>query len=185
MPSMPIAEEKRDAWVNHVHNRLRLELLHHVRGDKRLQEFMCVGKVPGKLKPCVVVTCGDVNTKKQVEKLYRNLRWLRELLKSKEICFIAIFQDVNLSAERALGVDDDHGAGSNLSLRIPESAETFCGQTLDLCWGAQRSGCTFGGIMRIGNVPYCLTAAHQFRTIENEPAFDLLPPESYGKKQHR
>jgi hypothetical protein len=63
---------------------------------------MMAGKRPDALKPAVVVSCGDVVTKKKVEITFKGQIWLQELLKENGIMFIVVIAKTRLSMGQTL-----------------------------------------------------------------------------------
>jgi hypothetical protein len=101
-PSTPVNDEIQSIWTQQIKSRLRAVLLHEIPTGTCVQEFMMAGKRPDALKPAVVVSCGDVVTKKKVENTFKGQVWLQELLKKNGIMFIVVIAKTRLSMGQTL-----------------------------------------------------------------------------------
>jgi hypothetical protein len=101
-PSMPVNDEMQSIWTQQIKSHLRAVLLHEIPTGTCVQEFMMAGKRPDALKPAVVVSCGDVVTKKRVENTFKGQVWLQELLKKNGIMFIVVIAKTRLSMGQTL-----------------------------------------------------------------------------------
>lgn len=100
-PTMHIEEELQVIWDQRVRVTLREILLHEITAGSCVQELMMAGKDPFRLKPTIVVTCGNVKTQKLVKKVFRKQSWLKDFLKEKGMRFVAVVQPVHLSSTYA------------------------------------------------------------------------------------
>ena len=169
-PSMPIDEKIQAVWARQIRSRLSAVLFYNIPIGTCVQEFMMVGKRPDTLKPTLVITCGDVATKKRVEKTFKSQGWLQELLKANHIMFIALAAKTPLSA----GPTSNDGNTVDLSQSytvqlLPSGVTTSCGQGL-LISGADirlRQHCTLGGLLVVNGEILGLTAGHPFAKFEH------------------
>lgn len=129
------------------------------------------GKKPNCLRPCLVLTCGDVATKKKVEKLFKSLTWLQELLRAKGVMFVALVAKTRLSAEPAEIHPGELKTITRCSIEVLYQASTFCGRSVRVSFPleAEEKYCTLGGLIMVDNVIYGLTAGHPFKA-QMEPA---------------
>ena len=172
-PNLQMNEELLSLWSEQILPRLKLELLHHLHNGTWLPEFLMVGKGPDKLKPCILVTCGDDATRKIVEKLYKKLKWLREKLKQTRITFIAVTRKISLCVSNY-----DAGSWSRVltdtcKIVVSNDTTTLCGQRI-LLIALDRSTsacCTFGGVLTVNGRLYGLTTGHPFgdRRLNSDP----------------
>ena len=162
--TLPMDEILLTVWADQILPRLDTELLHNVQIGTWLPELLLVGKRRNKLKPCVLVTCGDNGTRKQVEKLYKRLKWLREILKEKNMTFLALTRKVVLSGGSPPGQPGYRASDAKCFISVSGNTATFCGQRIHVSsTGSQPlSYCTLGGVIRIGHRLYGLTAGHPF-----------------------
>jgi hypothetical protein len=176
-PNMLMERDIQDLWTQQIRFRLSAELQHHVGDGPWLQQFMMAGKRPDDLSPFIVITCWDLRTKKRVEKLCRNLKWLRVLAKPYNIKFAALVAEITLAAGPAPLLTGMQVISDSCSVDVPESAKTFCGQTIDITRSGSlpASQCTFGGLIAVDRILYGLTAGHPFATqnITAEADFEI------------
>lgn len=165
-PNMLMERDILDLWTQQIRFRLSAELQHHVGDGPWLQQLMMAGKRPDDLSPSIVITCGDLRTKKKVEKLCKNLKWLRVLAKSYNIKFAALVAEIILTAGPAPLVTGMQAIDDSCSVDVPESAKTFCGQMIYITRSDSlpASQCTFGGLIAVDRTLYGLTAGHPFAT---------------------
>jgi hypothetical protein len=163
-PNMPMDQEIKDLWSQQIRFRLSAELHHHVGEGPWLQQFMMAGKRRDDLSPFVVITCGDVRTRKKVEKLCKKLKWLRVLAKSYNIKLAALVAEITLTAGPAPLVQGMRAIEDSCSVDVPDSTKTCCGQTIYISHfrNSPASQCTFGGLIEIDGTLYGLTAGHPF-----------------------
>lgn len=156
-----------DAWAEQILPRLNAELLHNVQTGTWLPELLMVGKCRDRLKPCVFVTCGDDSTRKRVETLYKRLKWLREVLKQKEMTFLALTHKIVLSGAPIVESSRYQVSSAQCSIRISANATTFCGQRVYISSDLSQHStyCTLGGVLNVGNRLYGLTAGHPFNNV--------------------
>lgn len=162
--TLPMDELLVAAWAEQILPRLNAELLHNIQIGTWLPELLLVGKKPDKLKPCVLITCGDNGTRKQVEKLYKRLKWLREVLKHREMMFLALTRKVVLSGGSRLQRPVYGATNSRCFIEISANTTTLCGQRVHIPMkeSLSPSYCTLGGVIRIGDRLYGLMAGHPF-----------------------
>lgn len=176
-PNMLMEQDVKDLWTQQIRFRLSAELHHHVGHGPWLQQFMMAGKRPDDLSPFIVITCGDLRTRKKVEKLCKNLKWLRVLAKSYNIKFAALVAEITLTAGLAPLVTGMQAIDDSCSVDVPDSATTFCGQRIYITHsdGLSASQCTFGGLIAVDGTLYGLTAGHPFATqnITAEAEFEI------------
>lgn len=162
-------------WVERIQERLAMELLINVHTGGWIVEFCLLGRTREELKPHIVVTCTAKDTKRQVEKVYKSLRWLRELMKQQQLRFITFHAMARLNA---------FGKLSPNSIRIARSTvcPTYCGSILEPPQGylkgvymnpfthAQRVGCTLGGLILADDLVYAISAGHGFIDETDSPS---------------
>jgi hypothetical protein len=177
-PSMPIDEKIQSIWTQQIRPRLSAVLLHRIPTGTCVQEFMMVGKRPEALKPTLVITCGDKQTKKRVEKSFKSLGWLQELLKANGIMFVTLVAKTSLSAGLALDPTNILRLSYSCSVKLPhDPAATSCGLPLVVNASEARPErhCTLGGLVIVNGEIFGLTARHPFkarfkpRTAHDEP----------------
>ena len=151
-PGMLIDEKIQDIWTRQIKSRLSAILWRKIPSGTCVQEFMMLGKRPNALKPTVVITCGDLITKKRVEKTFKDQAWLQELLKANHMDFIALTAKTLLSAGL---VSHDEGIETfegSYAVQLPRAEiRTSCGLELliNSADSHQRQRCTLGGLLRV------------------------------------
>jgi hypothetical protein len=165
-PSMPIDEKITLVWTQQIRSRLSAVLFHSIPAGTCVQEFMMVGKKAHVLKPTLVITCGDTETKKRVEKSFKSQGWLQDLLKANDIMFVALEAKTTLSAGPALNSTDTVRLSECYSVQLQHgSATTSCGLPLLVSASDTRPQrhCTLGGLLMVNDVIFGLTAGHPFK----------------------
>jgi hypothetical protein len=186
-PSMPIDDKIKTIWTQQIKSRLTAVLLHSIPIGTCVQEFMMVGKKPNALKPTLVITCGDAETKKRVEKSFKSQAWLQDLLKANDIRFIALVAKTTLSAGPALDPPDTTRLSECCAVLLGDSRGTSCGHLL-LVNGSNtqpQRHCTLGGLLVVKGKIHGLTAGHAFEALvehtsaqrEYDDAQDINLPE--------
>lgn len=56
------------------------------------------GRRADHLKPTIVITCGDIKTRKRVQKVFKRQEWLQKLLKVNRMLFVAAVDPTHLSS---------------------------------------------------------------------------------------
>ncbi|KAL8857407.1 MAG: hypothetical protein Q9178_006034 [Gyalolechia marmorata] len=168
-PSTPMDQELQDVWTNQIFDRLNQTLKVTVPTGICLQEFMHLGRRPSALKPTLVINCGNVHIKRQVQKTFKKQIWLQDLLKSRGIMFVALVGKISLSAGPVPGhaTTNDlieayaiHGETSN--------SVTSCGLSLviNVKNGLPSRRCTLGGMIVVDGTVVGLTAGHPFQSVD-------------------
>ena len=181
-PGMLVDATLQHVWSQDIYNRLHTELVHHIHDGSWVQEFMPIGKTRDKLQAGIVITCREKRTKKEVEKLYKKLKWLRSILKIHHILFVALVQSVSLSGttESLRNLDGAFITGGEIVLE--SDATTLCGHTIQLLIDGEPGGqCTLGGMIAVDGDTYGLTAGHPFRARE---AVRVSGNEDAGTTEH-
>ncbi|KAL9039092.1 MAG: hypothetical protein Q9180_002736 [Flavoplaca navasiana] len=167
-PSKPMDKELQDVWCNEIFDRLNQTLRVAIPTGTCLQEFMHLGKRPTALKPALVINCGDVHVKRQVEKTFKKQIWLQDLLKSRGIMFVALVVKISLSA----GPIQSHAKTNNLTeayaIHLAPFALTSCGSScfIRVNDGQPHRSCTLGGVIVVNGAAVGLTAGHPFRSFD-------------------
>ncbi|KAL8928296.1 MAG: hypothetical protein Q9172_000980 [Xanthocarpia lactea] len=168
-PSTPMDQELQDVWTEQIFDRLNQTLKVTIPTGICLQEFMHMARRPSALKPTLVINCGNVHIKRQVQKTFKKQIWLQDLLKSKGIMFVALVGKVSLSAGpvpsrtitndliEAYAIDWE---GSN--------SDTLCGLSLviNVKNGLPPRRCTLGGMIMVDGKVVGLTAGHPFQLVD-------------------
>jgi hypothetical protein len=165
-PSMPIDNKIQLIWTQQIRSRLSAVLLHTIPTGTCVQEFMMVGKRPNALKPTLVITCGDAETKKRVEKSFKSQGWLQELMKANGIMFVALVAKTSLSAGPALYSPDMDRLSECCSVQLLNGpAATSCGLPLlvNPSEAQPQRHCTLGGLLMVNGEIFGLTAGHPFK----------------------
>ncbi|ERF73920.1 hypothetical protein EPUS_05343 [Endocarpon pusillum Z07020] len=115
-PSLPVQDELELLWDKSIRARLRACLVHEITRGTCVQELMMAGRRADHLKPTIVVTCGDMKTRKRVQKVFKRQEWLQKLLKASDMLFVAAVEPTHLSSlntsqRAAIGI----GAGAAFS----------------------------------------------------------------------
>jgi hypothetical protein len=81
------------------------------------------GRRADHLKPTIVVTCGDMKTRKRVQKVFKRQEWLQKLLKASGMLFVAAVEPTHLSSlnttqKLGIGIGIAVGVGIPLALSI-------------------------------------------------------------------
>ena len=97
-PSLPVRDELELLWDESIRTRLRACLLHEITRGTCVQELMMAGRRADHLKPTIVVTCGDLKTRKRVQKVFKRQEWLQKLLKASGMLFVATVEPTHLSS---------------------------------------------------------------------------------------
>jgi hypothetical protein len=165
-PNMPIDDEIKIVWTRQIKSRLSAILLHSIPTGTCVQEFMMVGKKANALKPTLVITCGDVETKKRVEKSFKSQIWLQELLKTNGIMFVALVANTALSAGPVLNPVGTLMLNECARVFLPSSATTSIGIPLIVtpCESQPTQQCILGGLLMVEGEAYALTAGHPFQS---------------------
>jgi len=173
-PSMPIDEKIKLVWTQRIRSRLSALLLRNIPTGTCVQEFMMVGKKANALKPTLVITCGDTETKKRVEKSFKSQGWLPSLLKENGITFVALVAKTTLSAGPVLNPPDTARLSECYSVQLRHgSAATSCGLPLlvNPSETHPQRHCTLGGLLMVNGEIFGLTAGHPFTPhFEHESA---------------
>jgi hypothetical protein len=159
---MPVDEQKRDYWEVNIRNSLDYLLWQQVRQGGYLQEFMMAGKKPNKLKSSIVVSVGNKEARKQVQKECRAQSWLTEDLKSRQLHLIVVVDPAKLTSRLQTHPTDHATLSLAAQVVLSDDTTSFCGQTIrfletDLSKQSQR---TLGGLISVNGVLYGLTAGH-------------------------
>lgn len=167
-PSMQVDPSIQAIWTQRIKARLSAELRVNIARGTCLQEFMMAGRRSKKLKPALIVTCGDPATKREVEKIFKSQSWLQEILNANYIMFVALVVKTPLSA--ALGPSSDSLMDLSECYAVqllPPGASTSCGWILLINnkERGQQNQCTLGGLLMVGGEIMGLTAGHSFSTI--------------------
>lgn len=177
-PSMPIADKLQDTWRQEIQPRLAILLQQNIPSGTCVQEFMMAGKRPKSLKPTVILTCGNSQTKNGVKKLVKHQNWLREILQVNNIAFIALVAKISLSAR---SVSEPNNAGAqreNFQTQVLESTTGKpCGLPIRITFEDDyQRYCTLGGLLMVHDQIVGLTAGHPFlRGQQLQPAFGQSP----------
>jgi hypothetical protein len=175
-PSTPIDEKIQSVWTQQIRSRLSAVLFHNIPTGTCVQEFMMVGKRPNALKPTLVITCGDAETKKRVEKSFKSQGWLQELLKANGIMFVALVAKTPLSAGPALDHTDVLRLSESCFVQLPHGlAATSCGLPLliNASETQPQQHCTLGGLIIVNGEIFGLTAGHPFQAyVEHRSKYD-------------
>jgi hypothetical protein len=163
-PSMPVDQETSDLWAQQIQFRLLADLHHHDGLGPWLLQFMMAGKRPDDLAPYIVITCGNVRTKKKVEKFCKNLKWLRQLARTYNIKLAALVTNITLNSGPAPLVMGMQAPANSCLVEVVNSTQTHCGQTIYIkhSGSSPASLCTFGGVIEIDGKLYGLTVGHPF-----------------------
>ncbi|KAL8909682.1 MAG: hypothetical protein Q9171_004927 [Xanthocarpia ochracea] len=170
-PSTPMDQELQDVWTEQIFDRLNQTLKHTIPTGICLQEFMHLGRRASALKPTLVINCGNVHIKRQVQKTFKKQIWLQDLLKSRGIMFVALVGKISLSAEPvpSHATTNDlieayaiHGRTSN--------SDTSCGLSLiiNVKNGLPSRRCTLGGMIVVDGKVVGLTAGHPFQSVDQD-----------------
>ncbi|KAL8889531.1 MAG: hypothetical protein Q9215_003185, partial [Flavoplaca cf. flavocitrina] len=167
-PSKPMDKELQDVWCNQIFDRLNQTLRVTIPTGTCLQEFMHLGRRPTALKPTLVINCGDVHVKRQVEKTFKKQIWLQDLLKSRGIMFVALVVKISLSA----GPSPSHAKTNDLTeayaIHLAPFPLTACGSScfIRVKDGKPHRSCTLGGVIVVNGAAVGLTAGHPFRSFD-------------------
>ena len=167
-PSMQVDPSIQIIWTQSIKSRLSAELRMNISKGTCLQEFMMAGRRSSKLKPTLIVTCGDLATKREVEKTFKSQHWLQEILKTNHIMFVALVAQTPLSGAPGPNSDNLMDMSDCYAVQIlPPGALTACGWNVQVntkeC--SQQSHCTLGGLLMVGGEIMGLTAGHPFSTV--------------------
>lgn len=161
-------ESIQDIWTGQIKSRLSAILWRKIPSGTCVQEFVMMGKRSNALKPTVVITCGDLVTKKRVEKIFKDLGWLQELLKVNHMVFVALVAKTPLSAGPVLDNGRIEILQGSYAVQLPRAeVRTSCGLEL-LINGANshlRQRCTLGGLLVVKGRVMGLTAGHPFSRV--------------------
>ena len=166
-PDMPVAGEHEKIWKRHVINRLTRTLDQKIPVGTYVLEFMMAGK--GKrsenLKPTVIITCGDVATKKNVDKTIKGETWLQVLLKRHNIEFVAVVEATVLSGGSATNEGRTVKLSKAYAVQLLPSTTTSCGLALRIndADSPVQQHCTLGGLIVVNDKILGLTAGHPFQ----------------------
>ncbi|KAF7511176.1 hypothetical protein GJ744_005073 [Endocarpon pusillum] len=97
-PSLPVQDELELLWDESIKARLCICLVHEIQRGTCVQELMMAGRRADHLKPTIVVTCGDMETRKRVQKVFKRQEWLQKLLKVNGMLFVAAVDPTHLSS---------------------------------------------------------------------------------------
>ncbi|KAL8833565.1 MAG: hypothetical protein Q9176_007923 [Flavoplaca citrina] len=167
-PSKPMDKELQGVWCNQIFDRLNQTLRVTIPTGTCLQEFMHLGRRPTALKPTLVINCGDVHVKRQVEKTFKKQIWLQDLLKSRGIMFVALVVKISLSA----GPSPSHAKTNDLTeayaIHLAPFPLTACGSScfIRVKDGKPHRSCTLGGVIVVNGAAVGLTAGHPFRSFD-------------------
>ncbi|KAL9629651.1 MAG: hypothetical protein Q9204_005152 [Flavoplaca sp. TL-2023a] len=167
-PSTHMDKELQDVWTDQIFDRLTQTLRVAIPSGMCLQEFMHLGRRPNALKPTLVINCGDVHIKRQVEKTFKKQIWLQTLLKSKGIMFVALVVKITLSA----GPISSHATTNDLTeayaINTEPFAHTSCGSkcVIKVKNDLPHRSCTLGGVIVVNGAAVGLTAGHPFRSFD-------------------
>ncbi|KAL8875045.1 MAG: hypothetical protein Q9198_006544, partial [Flavoplaca austrocitrina] len=167
-PSKPMDKELQDVWCNQIFDRLNQTLRVTIPTGVCLQEFMHLGRRPTALKPTLVINCGDLHVKRQVEKTFKKQIWLQDLLKSRGIMFVALVVKISPSA----GPSPSHAKTNDLTeayaIHLTPYALTSCGSScfIRVKDGPPHRSCTLGGVIVVNGAAVGLTAGHPFRSFD-------------------
>ena len=128
---MPIDEKTQEVWTRQITSRLSAVLWHNIPTATCVQQFMMIGKWLDVLKPTVVITCGDLVTKRRVEKKFKRQEWLQELQKANHIVFVALIAKTPLSAGPVSENDCIATLNGSYAVQLPSPEVTIsCGLEL-------------------------------------------------------
>jgi hypothetical protein len=122
-PSLPVQDELELLWDECIRARLRACLVHEITRGTCVQELMMAGRRADHLKPTIVVTCGDMKTRKRVQKVFKRQEWLQKLLKASGMLFVAAVEPTHLSSlnttqKLGIGIGIAVGVGIPLALSL-------------------------------------------------------------------
>jgi len=145
-------------------------------------EFLLVGKSPSKLKPSILISCSSKRSKKEVEKLYKHLKHLPELVKKHKLTLVIVFAPIRLLALQSSETTSAL-SGTPTQTLLSLGTDTYCGRTLRIENAVQTTftTCTIGGSIFVDGVAYLLTVGHAFN--DNTPSYQNEPdsnPSSAG-----
>ena len=169
---MPIDEKIQTVWNQQISDRFSGILRCGIPTGLCLQEFMMVGERPDALRPTVIISCGDIEIKKSVVKIFKQQLWLLELLKANNIAFIALVAKTDLSAGPAFDDKSMLASSDSYAVQVEESElTTSCGLKLLISGADNRvqQNCTLGGLLMVDGKILGLTAGHPFRKTEQYP----------------
>ncbi|KAL9105714.1 MAG: hypothetical protein Q9227_009154 [Pyrenula ochraceoflavens] len=163
-PAMSIDDKVQKVWDQQIKDRLAVLLLHEIHSGTCVQELMMVGKKPNSLRPTIIISCGDSQTRSSVQKLAKRQKWLRNVLKDNCIMFVAVTASITLSswldASKARETSNEYPyaqiAGSSYS--------TACGLSVRVtCEDRSQRHCTLGGLLIVNGEIFGLTVGHAFK----------------------
>ena len=167
-PSTHMDKELQDVWTDQIFDRLNQTLRVAIPSGICLQEFMHLGRRPNALKPTLVINCGDVHIRRQVEKTFKKQIWLQNILKSKGSMFVALVVKITLSA----GPISSHATTNDLTeayaIHTEPFAHTSCGSkcAIKVKNELPHRSCTLGGVIVVNGAAVGLTAGHPFRSFD-------------------
>ena len=168
-PSTPMDQELQNVWTEQIFDRLNQTLKVTIPTGICLQEFMYLGRRPSALKPTLVINCGNVHIKRQVQRTFKKQIWLQDLLKSRGIMFVALVGKISLSA----GPISSHATTNDCIEAYAIYGETSnsytsCGLSLiiNVKNGLPSRRCTLGGMIVVDGTVVGLTAGHPFQSVD-------------------
>ncbi|KAI4275827.1 MAG: hypothetical protein LQ337_002928 [Flavoplaca oasis] len=161
-------KELQDVWTGQIFDRLNQTLRVAIPSGICLQEFMHLGRRPNALKPTLVINCGDVHIKRQVEKTFKKQIWLQTLLKSKGIMFVALVVRITLSAEPISSHATTNDLTEAYAIHTEPFARTSCGSkcVIKVKNDLPHQSCTLVGVIVVNGAAVGLTAGHPFRSFD-------------------
>lgn len=113
-PSLLVQDELEKLWNESIRARLHACFIHEITRGTCVQELMMAGHRPDRLKPTIVVTCGDIKTRKLVQRVFKRQEGLQKMLKANGMLFVAAVEPTYLSSltnSQRIGIGVGVGVG--------------------------------------------------------------------------
>lgn len=156
-PNMRTDSSSQELWTEQIKDRLNAELLHALRKERCIQEFIMAGPRPNCLRASVVITCCGESAAKRVRKVVKRLKWLKDF----DVPCAVVVDTVHLYSQEHQQTGDPT---PTIEAQLPPNPTTLCGQRIRKCSLQDNPGpfCTLGGLILVEGFPFGMTVEHTF-----------------------
>ena len=159
-PNMRTDYSAQELWTEHIKDRLNAELWHALRKERCLQEFVMAGSRPDSLRASVVITCCGKAAAKRVQKVVKNLKWLRDF----DVPCAVVVDTIHLYSQQ---LQQDRHLTPIIEAQLPPNPTTLCGGRIRKRSPPDSQGpfCTLGGLILVEGFAFGITAEHAFHGV--------------------